>query len=92
MTIWKYKLEVKGIQEIAMPKGATILSVAKQDNDICLWAMVHPSNELETRCIELITTGGIIQNPTAHNRRFIGTVVKGPFVCHLFELTSYIKW
>jgi len=92
MTIWKYKLEIKGTQEIMMPRGATILSVDKQGDDICLWAMVHEFNELEPRCIELIKTGGRIQNPTACNRKFIGTVVNGSSVCHLFELMDYIKW
>lgn len=43
MVIWKFKLAITDIQEIKIPEGAELLSVAKQNGNLCLWAMVDPS-------------------------------------------------
>jgi hypothetical protein len=80
--IWKYELEITGEQDIEMPAGATILSVAGQNGKLCLWAYVFPDNPLERRRVEVHGTG----NPMKpRDRKFIGTVLLGAFVWHVFE-------
>lgn len=84
-TIWKFELEIKEIQTLQMPMGATILSVAKQKGELKLWAMVNPRRQLEDRKIEIIGTGGVLPADMGTTRGFIGTVVIDPFVWHVFE-------
>ena len=70
-------------QQIPMPIGARILSAANQNGLVCLWVLVDmESVALAERDIEIIGTG----NPMSDGKRsFIGTVVAGPFVWHVFE-------
>lgn len=83
--IWKYELEITAdMQVIEMPMCSTILSVANQDGKLCLWAMGDTARAKEERRIEIIGTG----NPINHRlieRKFIGTVLVGTFVWHVFE-------
>lgn len=81
-TIWKFKLEVT-VQNITIPAKAEILSVANQNDKICLWALVEPHNPKIERVIEVVGTGWMIE--PAKKRKFIGTVQVGPFVWHVFE-------
>lgn len=86
-TIWKFELQINDMQELTMPDGAEILSVANQNDKLCLWAMVNPSNENRRRYIEIIGTGRHIVEGMGIDREFIGTVFIGPFVWHVFERT-----
>jgi len=83
--IWKYELTVTGLQDIDIPTGSRLLSVAKQDGRLCLWAMVAPQNATEKRCIEIIGTGNPVPWRIGMERRHIGTVIMDPFVWHVFE-------
>ena len=85
MVIWKYELEIADMQEVTMPDGAELLSVANQDGNLCLWAMVDPSKEKRRRYIEIIGTGNPIFTDMGVDREFIGTAVVNPFVWHVFE-------
>lgn len=85
MVIWKFELEITDTQQVRMPKGAQILSVANQNGKVCLWAMVNPNDSLESRCIEIIGTGNKVAFGPGVQRSFIGTVVVNPFVWHVFE-------
>ena len=85
MVIWKYELEIADMQEVTMPDGAELLSVANQDGNLCLWAMVDPSKEKRRRYIEIIGTGNPIFTDMGVDREFIGTAVVDPFVWHVFE-------
>lgn len=85
LIIWKFKLEIVDIQEIFLPDGAELLSVANQGESLCLWAIVDPSKEKRNRCIEIIKTGELILMDATIYRKFIGTVVISPFVWHVFE-------
>jgi len=85
--IWKFHLAIINLQTIQMPKGARILSVQAQRNQVCLWAMVNPDPEIpsQTTEIEMHGTGHIF---TEGNLKFIGTVLteNGNFVWHVFEV------
>lgn len=40
MVIWKVELAITDMQTVSMPDGAKLLSVANQNGNLCLWAMV----------------------------------------------------
>ena len=65
-----------------MPKGATVLSVANQQDTLCLWAMVDPAAPEVFREFDVLGTGKAIPE---WERVFIGTVLIGQFVWHVFE-------
>jgi hypothetical protein len=83
--IWKYPLVITDQQEIRMPKGAEIISVQRQGEEICLWALVAAGQEIESRLILIFGTGHPI--PDNLPGRFIGTVqhAGGRPVWHIFE-------
>ena len=85
MRIWKFPLEATDMQEITVPDGADLLSVANQNGTICLWVMVDPSAEPRRRYIEIIGTGNSFSIDMGVDRVFIGTVIVNPFVWHVFE-------
>ena len=83
-TIWKYEIPVTDVVELSMPKDAHILPkvAAVAPNRLNVWAVVDPANELEIRQFLVVGTG----NPLPEEASiWIGTVVTGPFVWHLFE-------
>ena len=81
--IWKFPLNLTDIQDVLLPIGAQILSVAEQNGVICLWAVVDPEAEDGTRLIEIHGTGNDFG---PGNRLFLGTVVMNAFVWHVFEV------
>jgi len=85
MTIYKYAISIYDVQSVFMPKGAEILSVAKQSGALYLWAMVRPNEPMEERRIEIVGTGQEMPVGISVERKFIGTVVDDPFVWHVFE-------
>lgn len=87
--IWKYNLAIQDNQILTMPHDAQILSVANQNGNLCLWAMVDPEANPVKRCIEIIGTGNPINTDIGTDREFIGTVVINPFVWHVFERWLY---
>jgi len=81
--IWKYKLGIK--TEIKMPKGAEILTAREQGEDVCIWALVDPSEKvMENRSFEVVGTGlkmeyeGSVYIGTAH-------LYNSTLVLHVFE-------
>ena len=87
LVIWKYPLELTDGQQVMMPAGAEILSVAEQNGRLCLWALVDPAETLRLgRLIEIHGTGNLSIN-TLRTRKFIGTCVTsgGALVWHVFE-------
>lgn len=89
MVIWKFEIELMETQFLNMPIGATVLEVARQGSNICLWAMVNPKNKLEPRCFEVHGTG--IEMPElkdGEKRVFLGSVHFAVYVWHIFENVS----
>lgn len=82
-TIWKFPLELKGLQNISIPEGAEILNCAIQSGAVFLWALVDSSLPLQRREIEMIGTGNQIPE---EERRYISTILDGALVWHIFEV------
>jgi len=84
--IWKYPLDLKGVQTVEMPEGAEILSVQTQTHSgrVCLWALVSTQVPLSNRRIHIHGTG----HPTVMQRgAFVGTVqTPDGFVWHVFDM------
>jgi len=87
--IYKYPVVVVGINTIEMPIGAEVISagIDPRTNDICIWVEIDVGNLmiLEDRKILLMMTGVPLEEPVILNR-FIGTVVRGWFVAHIYTL------
>lgn len=81
--VWKYTLP-KVMNDVEMPSGATVLTVAEQDNEICLWARVDPAAERETRTFQVVGTGHAELDGT---ETYLGSaqINNGNFVFHVFE-------
>lgn len=81
--IWKYTLSSES--EISMPKGAEVLCVHEQGEDICLWALIKPDVEMETRTFFSFGTGHKVSDLSL---KYIGTsfLRGGLLVFHTFEL------
>jgi len=83
-TIWKFPLEAKDTQEILMPMGAKILTVATQGDIACIWAEVDPEATKEARGFYIVGTGF----PLSWERgNYIGTfqLLGGGLVFHVYE-------
>jgi hypothetical protein len=79
-TIWKFPLKVTGIQQVEMPKGATILCADTQGDVLCLWAIVDPDADRENRQIAIVGTGhGMAESEL----KYIGTA---QMLWHVFEV------
>lgn len=89
MRIWKFELSITDVQEVDIPFPARVLSVGNQRDELVLWALVDPDDELMTVKIRIVGTG----NPfdfelfdDARQAKFIGTVLMGNgLVWHVFE-------
>ena len=85
--IWKFTFPVTNRSDIPMPKGAKLLSVQRQDGDICVWALVDPVAPTETRRFAVYGTGQLVpDDPGA----YVGTVqqLDGRLVWHVFEVPA----
>ncbi len=82
-SIYKFPLSVGDESEINMPSGSEILTVQVQDNKICIWAKVDlGSTTLQVRTFRVVGTG----HPFDPKLTYIGTVLIGLFVWHIFEV------
>lgn len=84
-TIWKFPLLVTDLCRIQIPKNAEVLTVQRQNEQVCLWALVDPEANKETRYFEVHGTGNPILESDNRERRYIGTFQAAPFVWHVFE-------
>ena len=85
-TIWKFPLYVSDTVRVNMPKGAEILTVQRQGEQACLWAIVDATAEREERVFEIYGTGNGMVQDMGIQRKYIGTFQEPPFVWHVFEL------
>lgn len=85
-TIWKFPLAVTDFQKIEMPKGAKVLAVQPQHDQVCLWAMVEPTNDKEERGFWIHGTGHQLKY-AKHLGDHVGTfqLRDGALVFHVFE-------
>lgn len=82
--VYKYKLEIQDHQVVSLPKGARILSVANQREDIVLYAEVDDEQKGITDIDIFIHGTGHVMNENAN--LFLGTVLlrEGYLVFHVF--------
>jgi len=87
-TIWKFDVQATDTFTLEMPRGAKVLSVHNQGENVCMWAEVSPGEPKEPRTFRTCGTGHDI--PADENRNFIGTFLLhgGALVFHLFELNQ----
>lgn len=83
--IWKYTLKPR--VELQMPKGAEVLTVREQSEDICLWALVDPAAEKETRQFHSFGTGHKVDDLPM---KYVGSahLQGGALVFHVFEVVA----
>lgn len=82
--IWKFPIKF-GLQKISIPEHSRLLSVAAQDDQLMLWAVVVPSNQKTQREIYVAMTGQSCDDEL--RGPFLGTVLfdRGEFVLHVFD-------
>lgn len=89
MKVFKYPLEIRDEQRIAMPYVATIISAQAQHGILCLWAVVDETAPPTERTIDILGTGHHMEGDRfmGDKRKFIGTVqmMSGALVWHVFE-------
>jgi len=83
--IWKFPLPLEDLVEVSMPKDSRILSLACQDGQICMWAKCDPDAPKVTRKFVIAGTGHPLPFGLGE---FIGTVLMGPLVWHVFEFNQ----
>lgn len=88
MTIWKYLIEITGMQHLEIPVAAKILCVQMQGGHPYIWAMVNPLLRLVKRRIIIRGTGKPFDEPVGN---YIGTVQEreGKFIWHIFDLGEF---
>jgi hypothetical protein len=85
MKIWKWTLDVIGVQTILMPKAAKVLSVHMQHGKPQLWALVDEDAPVERRKFATYGTGQPLPNISDHGE-FVGTYqIQDALVFHVFD-------
>jgi hypothetical protein len=85
VTVYKYPMRVTmGMALMRLPARAVLLSVQKQDERPCLWALVSPHQPAEDRWFRWYGTGYDID--LSESPVYVGTVQHEPYVWHLFEV------
>lgn len=83
--IYKYKIDL-GPQNIEMPKNAKILSAHFHSGGLFIWAAVDFAEKRKERRKIIVIGTGQIWNERHHDlNAFIGTIIQGAFVWHVFE-------
>lgn len=87
--IFKYKISNDTSMQTTTPmrEGALIRAVGMQDNAVHVWAEVPydvGGERLVPRTFLVVPTGGDIPDPG----NYVGTVFEGPFVWHVYEVTT----
>jgi hypothetical protein len=82
-TVWKYQLDKSvGIPTVLdMPAGSSVLRVAFQGFDLCLWACVIPGKPIVVREFFISGTGHAVPMTA----EYIDSVSQPPFEWHVWE-------
>jgi len=83
-----YKYPLTDIQSVVLPKGAQVLKVGMQGDQMMIWAMVdeNPAEFIE-RKFEVLGTGDSFDYDKK-NYRYIDSIFDRPFVWHVFEINE----
>lgn len=84
--IWKFTLK-NHESNLEIPAGYEVLSVVEQHDNITLYCIVNPENELVDAQFIVIGTGWDISDKATVDMKFIGTVLtsNGALVWHVFQ-------
>ena len=83
---YKYTLDSKVLDKIALPKGAIVTGCLLQnDKDLVIYALIDDDiKDIEIRSFKVYATGERINEDV---KQFIGTFLEGGYlVFHLYEL------
>lgn len=82
--VFKYTLHPRELS-VEMPVGATIIYVASQRDQICVWAQIDPSAVKETVEFAIFGTGHEIYD--SENLEYLGSVQihQGEFIFHVYK-------
>jgi len=83
-TIWKYQIIV-GVNDLTMPRGASVLAVQVQHGIPTMWALVNPNAVHDRRRFVVYGTGHPIDSTA--DAGYVGTfqMMGGDLVWHVFE-------
>jgi hypothetical protein len=87
--VYKYNFKLSNIIVLTLPKGAEVLSVQEQFDDVAMWAIVNPEAVSEKRYFECYGTGHQMKIlELGYVRKHISTfqMSGGNYVFHFFEL------
>ena len=85
MTIYKYSLNLKGLQTIVLPSKFDFLDVQVQNGIICLWFFVDTTKPKVPKNIYIYGTGEDIDfSRLDKDTTYLGTVQLDTFVWHVF--------
>ncbi len=84
--IYKYPLDIKARQIIALHKDFCPLCVQLQNSDVCLWAEVDTETKEIQVAVEMYGTGQEIPSGDGVFRLYIGTIQQygGTWVWHYY--------
>lgn len=85
MKIFKYILEIKDLNCISMPRGAEIISCQAQNEQLCLWARVHPQAKMDDRVFRIYGTGHQLPSYWGDHIH-LATVQIRSLVWHVYEV------
>lgn len=85
LRVFKYQVMVDDYFEVKLPKGAVVLTVDLQREDVCMWALVDQDMPIETRRFRFTGTGHPIEEKL-ETLKFINTFQTGTLVFHIFEV------
>lgn len=90
VTIWEFRLPTRGSAEVEIQKGARILSVENQHDEIVLWARVDTTNVMVPRRFYVARSREDLEGKVRPKDAFIGTVLLsiGQIAAHVFEVLS----
>jgi hypothetical protein len=81
--IFKYPLVPFGhFVTVLMPRGARVLHVHEQNDEVTLWALVYSPVDKVERVFAIRSTGELVED----NLEYLGTAHCGSFVRHVFEV------
>lgn len=88
--IYKYQLSrFTSNSFLALPLQAEVLSVALQDENFVLWALVDMHQQVtELRLFSVVGTGWELSSDLYSGGKYIGRIDESPYVWHVFEVTK----
>ena len=89
-TVWKFPIPLEDFVTVEMPMRSKVLSVAEQNGQLCLWALVDPMQKKHPRSFRIAGTGHPIDTEDC-GVSLVGTVITagGALVWHVFEVVPF---